>query len=222
MSARCSNSSCNADSSCGGESSYRWVLWVALSVNAAMFVVEMVAGVLADSSSPQADAMDFLADAANYGISLGVLGLALRWRTRAALIKGISMGLVGIWVVTNTLRHAFSATVPEAPLMGSIGALALLANVGVAVLLYRWRSGDANMRSVWIGSRNDAIGNVAVLLAALGVLGTGAGWPDIVVAAILASLALWGAAQIVRQAGHELRAERTASASGHGSLTSTP
>jgi Co/Zn/Cd efflux system component len=184
---------------------WKGVLWIALVVNGAMFLVEIVAGLAAGSSSLQADAVDFLADAANYGISLSVVGLALAWRARAALVKGISMGILGLWVGFNTLWHALSASVPEAEVMGAVGFIALLANVGVALLLYRFRSGEANMRSVWICSRNDAVGNIAVLLAALGVFGTGTGWPDFIVAALMASLALWGAAQVIRQASGELR-----------------
>jgi Co/Zn/Cd efflux system component len=140
----------------------------------------------------------------NYGISLSVVGLALAWRARAALVKGLSMGALGIWVAGSTVWQALAARVPEAEVMGLVGLLALLANLGVAGLLFRYRTGDANMRSVWICSRNDAVGNVAVLLAALGVFGTGTGWPDIAVAAMMASLAIWGAAQVVRQATREL------------------
>lgn len=188
---------------------YRQALWLALGINAAMFLAELAAGLAAGSVSLQADSLDFLADAANYGISLSVLGLALAWRARAALAKGVSMGLVGLWVAGSTLGHVLAATLPVAEVMGAVGILALLANLGTAILLYRYRAGDANMRSVWICSRNDAIGNIAVLLAALGVFGTGAGWPDIIVAAIMAALALAGAAQIVRQAMKELRAGRS-------------
>ena len=183
---------------------YRKVLWLALAINALMFLTELVAGLLSGSASLQADALDFLADAANYGISLSVVGLALAWRARAALVKGLSMGALGIWVAGSTVWQALAARVPEAEVMGLVGLLALLANLGVAGLLFRYRTGDANMRSVWICSRNDAVGNVAVLLAALGVFGTGTGWPDIAVAAMMASLAIWGAAQVVRQATREL------------------
>lgn len=184
---------------------YHWVLWAALAINAMMFGTELIAGLAAGSASLQADALDFLSDAANYGISLSVAGLALAWRARAALVKGISMGLLGLWVAGSTFHHALIGTLPQAEVMGAIGILALIANGGVALMLYRYRQGNSNMRSVWICSRNDAIGNVAVLLAALGVFGTGSGWPDIIVAGIMASLALWGAVQIMRQAVNELR-----------------
>jgi Co/Zn/Cd efflux system component len=184
---------------------YGRVLWIALAVNAAMFLAEMSAGIISGSVSLQADALDFLADAANYGISLLVIGMSLAWRARAALVKGVSMGAFGLYVGGSVFWHAYAGTVPEAEVMGIVGVLALAANAGVAVLLFRYRAGDANMRSVWICSRNDALGNAAVLLAALGVFGTGTGWPDLVVATIMAGLALTGAVQIVRQASRELR-----------------
>jgi cation diffusion facilitator family transporter len=189
----------------GQDQRYRRVLWIALAVNAGMFLTEMIAGFAANSTALQADALDFLSDAANYGISLSVLGLALVWRARAALFKGLSMGALGLFIAGSAVWHAVAGTVPEARIMGIVGVLALVANVGVAFMLYRYRSGDSNMRSVWICSRNDAIGNVAVVFAALGVFGTGTGWPDVIVAAIMASLALWGAGQVIRQAGEELR-----------------
>lgn len=190
------------------DKTYRRVLWAALLINAAMFLVEMIAGVTAGSASLKADAMDFMSDAANYAVSLFVLGMALAWRAKAALVKGLSLGVVGLWVAASTVSNAVSGTVPEAQIMGMVGFLALASNVGVAALLYAHRQGDANMRSVWICSRNDAIGNVAVMLAALGVFGTGTGWPDIIVAAILAALAIWGATRIIRQSLAELQSLR--------------
>jgi Co/Zn/Cd efflux system component len=188
---------------------YRRVLWIALAINGGMFLTELAAGLAAGSASLQADALDFLSDAANYAISLLVAGLALAWRARAAMVKGLSMGLLGLWVAGNTLSHALRGTLPHAEVMGAIGVLALLANGGVALMLYRYRGGDSSMRSVWICSRNDALGNLAVALAALGVFDTGTGWPDVVVAAVMASLSLWGALQIVDQASTELRDRRT-------------
>ena len=185
--------------------SWRRALWIGLAVNAGMFLAEILAGVAAGSVSLQADALDFLGDAANYAISLGVAGMVLAWRARAALLKGASLGVLGLWVLGSTTWHAWAGTLPQAEVMGVVGTIALLANAGVAVMLYRYRSGDANMRSVWICSRNDAIGNLAVLLAAAGVFGTGTGWPDFVVAAIMAALGISGGWQIVRQARGELR-----------------
>ncbi|WP_456306316.1 cation transporter [Novacetimonas hansenii] len=185
-----------------GQDDPRWhrALWIALIVNGGFFLTEIIAGVMADSASLQADALDFLGDTANYAISLTVTGMALAWRSRAALLKGGTMLVFALWVLGNTLWHAWSGTLPHAETMGLIGALALLANGGVALMLYRFRSGDANMRSVWICSRNDAIGNLAVLLAALGVFGTGTGWPDIIVAFIMGGLGLHGGTQIVLHA----------------------
>lgn len=184
---------------------WRRALWIALGVNAGMFAVEMAAGAAADSRALQADALDFLGDAANYAISLLVAGMALAWRARAALAKGITLiGLSG-WVMITAALAALSGAAPQPKLMGIIGALALAANAGVAIMLYRFRTGDANMRSVWICSRNDAIGNIAVMAAALGVFGTGTAWPDLIVAAILALLGISGGIQIVQQARLELR-----------------
>ena len=183
---------------------YRRVLWVALAVNLAMFFVEIGAGLAAQSVSLLADSLDFLGDAGNYGISLFVLGMALQWRARASLLKAASMGAFGAWVAVTTVQHALAGTVPAAPVMGMVGALAFAANLGVAALLYRWREGDSNMRSVWICTRNDAIGNLAVLAAAAGVLGSGTGWPDYLVAAVMSGLALVGAFQVARQAMAEL------------------
>ncbi len=183
---------------------YRRVLWAALAINAAMFVVEIVAGTAAGSASLLADSLDFLADSANYAISLLVLGSVLAVRAKAALAKGISLGVIGLAVAGNVVYQIMNGQVPEAEVMGAIGLLALVANVASAIMLFAFRRGDANMRSVWICSRNDAIGNIAVMLAAVGVFGTGTNWPDIIVAAVMAGLALSGAVQIVRQARQEL------------------
>lgn len=187
---------------------YRRVLWLALAINGAMCLIEIGAGVLAGSVALQADALDFLGDAANYAISLAVLGWSLRWRAGTALLKGLSMGLFGLWVLFNTILHAVSGTVPEPALMGAVGSLALAANVAVALMLYRFRTGDSNMRSVWLCSRNDAIANIAVMVAASGVFLSGTGWPDLLVGAVMALLALSAAAQVLRQAAAELRPER--------------
>jgi Co/Zn/Cd efflux system component len=187
---------------------YRRVLWIVLAINAGMFLVEIIAGLAAESASLQADALDFLADAANYGISLFVVGLALRYRATAALTKGLSMGAFGLWVIGTVIWHAIAGTVPEAITMGAVGIAALLANGASFGLLWAYRTGDANMHSVWLCSRNDVIANLAVLLAALGVFGTGTGWPDVIVATVMASLALQGAWVVVRQSLAELRLDR--------------
>lgn len=180
------------------------VLWIALAINSAMFLAEIVSGVASGSASLQADAIDFLSDAANYAISLGVAGMALTWRARAAQLKGWSLGLLGVAVLLSTAWHALSGTLPKADTMGAVAVLALLANGGVALLLYRFRTGDANMRSVWICSRNDVIGNLAVLAAAAGVFGTGTAWPDLIVATVMAALSVSGGWQIMRHARSEL------------------
>ena len=187
---------------------WRTVLWVALIVNATMFAVELYAGAAADSHALKADALDFFGDAANYAISLLVAGMALAWRARAAVLKGATLTLLGLYVVGATAWAAYYGTLPEADVMGVVGVLALVANAAVAIMLYRFRSGDANMRSVWICSRNDAIGNVAVVAAALGVFGTGTAWPDLIVAAIMAALGISGGWQIMRLARQELRSVR--------------
>lgn len=192
------------DAAAHNDPRWRRVLWIALTVNAAMFVVEMVAGVAADSRSLQADALDFFGDAANYAISLGVAGMALAWRARAALVKATSMLAFGIWVIGYAIYGLMEGANPEPATMGVVGTLALTTNVIVALMLFRFRKGDANMRSVWICSRNDAIGNIAVLGAALGVFGTGDAWPDLLVASIMAGLALWGSAEVFGQARKEL------------------
>ncbi|WP_284619429.1 cation transporter [Aquabacterium humicola] len=182
----------------------RRVLWIALIVNAAMAAVEIGGGLQSASVSLLADAVDFFGDAANYGLSLAVLSLGLAWRARAAAVKGWSMGLYGAGVLLHALWNAANGRTPEPIMMGLIGTLALTANLGVAALLYRWRDGDANMRSVWLCTRNDAIGNLAVLAAAAGVFGTGTRWPDLLVAAVMALLALSAAFSVVRQARAEL------------------
>jgi len=186
---------------------YRRVLWAALVINAAMFVVELAGSLHAGSVSLLADAVDFFGDAANYGISLLVLSMALTWRARAALFKGLTMGAFGGFVLGRAAWSAATGVVPEPVTMGAIGTLALLANASVAAMLYAWREGDANMRSVWLCSRNDAIGNLAVMAAALGVFGTGSGWPDLAVAVVMGVLALSAARSVIQQARAELRPE---------------
>jgi Co/Zn/Cd efflux system component len=170
-----------------------------------MFLVEIGAGLAAGSASLQADALDFFGDAANYAISLMVVGMALRYRASAALAKGATMGLFGLWIVGTIIWHAMHGTLPSALTMGAVGFAALVANAASFGLLWAYRSGDANMRSAWICTRNDVLGNLAVLFAAAGVFGTGTGWPDVIVAAIMAGLALQGATTVMRQSLGELR-----------------
>jgi len=194
-----------------GNAGYRRALWLVLGINAAMFLVEIGAGLAAGSASLQADALDFLGDAANYGISLFVVGMALRYRAMAALAKGLSMGGFGIWVLVTVIWHAVHGTLPSAITMGTVGSAALAANAASFAILWLYRAGDANMRSAWICTRNDVLGNLAVLLAALGVSGTGTGWPDTAVAATMAALALQGASTVLRQSFAELRQPQLAS-----------
>jgi len=184
---------------------YKGRLWAVILLNATMFGVEMGGGVMAGSQALQADALDFLGDTLTYGMSLAVIGLSLRVRATAALIKATTLALMGLWVFGSTVWHAFVLGTPRAEVMGSIGFLALAANVVSVLILLKYKDGDANVRSVWLCSRNDAIGNVAVMLAALGVWSTATGWPDIIVAAILASLFLNSASKILRQALGEWR-----------------
>jgi len=183
---------------------YKKVLWAVLAINAAMFAIEIGAGLMAGSASLQADALDFLGDAANYALSLIVVGMTLRARATAALVKGVSMATLGLWVLAVTGWHAWHHTLPQAFTMGAVGATALLANAGSFALLWRYRSGDSNMHSAWICTRNDVLGNCAVLAAAAGVFGVSAGWPDLIVATIMAALGLQGALVVVRRAAGEL------------------
>jgi len=188
---------------------YRAALWMVLAINAIMFAVEIGAGFLSGSAALQADSLDFLADASNYGISLLVVGMALQARAYAALAKAGSMLVLGIWVLFVAIYHMLTGTVPEAHTMGIVGASALVANAASFGILWRFREGDSNMRSAWICTRNDVLGNFAVLLAAIGVFGSGTGWPDVIVASIMAALAIQGATTVLPQALAELRSIRS-------------
>src|SRR5689334_18593049 len=191
---------------------YQRVLWVVIALNAAMFVVEMAAGQAASSQALKADALDFLADALTYGLSLAVIGQSLRRRSQAAMLKGVSLSAMGLWVLGSTAWQVLVLGMPSAEIMGGIAVLALATNLASVLLLLRWRDGDANVRSVWLCSRNDAIGNVAVMLAALGVWGSGSGWPDIAVAAVMAGLFLTSSVKILRQAWGEHESSRLVAA----------
>lgn len=189
----------------GWDCRYRQILWIILIINASMFVVEILSGLYAGSQSLLADALDFFGDAANYAISLYVLNKTINVRAKASLIKGSTMGVFGLWVLGSTAYKAITVGIPHSEVMGIVGFIALLANVFSAFLLFKYRSGDSNRESVWICSRNDAIANIAVILAALGVHLTGTKWPDLLVAAIIAGLALSGAIRIIKKARDELR-----------------
>lgn len=203
---------CHADhcTAARADGTYRRVLWAVLAINAAGFAVEGTAGILSGSVALKADALDFMGDAANYGISLYAVGMSLRWRSGAALAKAAGMGLIGLWVLGEALYRVFVVGVPSAFTMGAIGALALLANLACALLLFRFRQGDADMRSVWLCSRNDVVGNLAVLLAASGVFATGTAWPDLTVATLMSTLYLTATAQVMKHALAERRTGRPA------------
>ncbi len=207
MAADCCGSNVRFD---GLSADYRRRLWAVIAINAGMFIVETGGGALAGSQALQADALDFLGDALTYGITLAVIGSPVAVRARAAFIKGISLTLMGLWVFGATAYHVLILGVPRAELMSAIGFLALAANVVSVLLLAKYKDGDANVRSVWLCSRNDAIGNVAVILAAIAVWITATKWPDLLVAAIMAGLFLYSSAQILRQATQEMRTARTA------------
>lgn len=194
----------------GASTAYRRTLWAVIAINAAMFATEVAASLASGSMALQADALDFLADSATYALSLWVIARPPRWRANAALLKGGSLGVLGAWVLAQTLWRVLSPGPPEAIVMGGIGVLALCANLASVLLLLRFRDGDANVRSVWLCSRNDAIGNIAVVIAAGGVFATGTAWPDLIVAGAMASLFLSSSFRIVRQALGE-RAQLAAS-----------
>ncbi|CAN7418716.1 cation transporter [Phyllobacterium sp. LjRoot231] len=187
----------------GVDPRYKRILWTVIAINGAMFLTEMVAGQLAGSQALKADALDFLADTVTYGLSLAVIGASLRTRATAALFKGLSLSVMAVWVFGSTIYQVFVLGLPSAEVMGVIGFLALAANLGSVVLLRPYKDGDANVRSVWLCSRNDAIGNVVVMAAALGVWGTSTAWPDLAVAALMAGIFLTSSMQILRQAWSE-------------------
>jgi Co/Zn/Cd efflux system component len=189
---------------------YRRILWLVIAINASMFLVEMLAGQLAGSQALQADALDFLGDTTTYGISLAVIGQPLRLRARAAILKGLSLSLMGLWVLGSTAYHVLVLNAPRAEIMGGIGILALAANLASVLLLLRYKDGDANVRSVWLCSRNDAIGNLMVMAAAVAVWGSATAWPDLLVAGIMAGVFMTSATQILRQALAEARSEGAA------------
>ena len=191
---------------------YRRVLWIALAVNAVMFFVELAAGYRSGSLSLLADAIDFGGDAANYAVSLAVLSATFGLRARTALLKAFCMMGFGVFVLSRAVWSVFHGVAPDAATMGAIGLLALVANVTVAWMLYAFREGDANMRSVWLCSRNDAISNIAVMIAAVGVMGSGSAWPDLAVAAVMATLALSGGWAVLQHARRELALDNHAQA----------
>jgi Co/Zn/Cd efflux system component len=208
---------CDEDAACGCHGGvprfdgldprYKRVLWTVIGINGAMFLTEMIAGHIAGSQALKADALDFLADTVTYGLSLAVIGASLRTRATAALFKGLSLSLMAFWVFGSTIYHTLILGLPSAELMGGIAVLAFAANLASVLMLMRYKDGDANVRSVWLCSRNDAIGNVVVMIAAAGVWGTGTAWPDLGVAALMAGIFLTSSLQILKQARTEFRTE---------------
>lgn len=201
MSCSCGETAATASAAPG----FRRALIAVIAINAAMFAVEMTAGSLGNSQALKADALDFLGDSLTYAMSLAVLGMALRWRALAALLKGATLGVLGAWVLGATAYRTLVLGMPDATVMGSVGVLACLANLASVLILLKHREGDANVRSVWLCSRNDAVGNLAVVAAASGVWASESAWPDLAVAAGLAGLFVWSAVAIVRRALGELR-----------------
>lgn len=185
--------------------SFRRVLWLALVINAIMFVAEFSSAFFAGSVSLQADALDFLGDTVTYALTLMALGFSLQVRAKVALFKGISLGVLGLWVYGQMFYYLLNDQIPSYEIMGVMGIIAFLANLFSAVLLYRYRVGDSNMQSVWLCSRNDAIGNLAIIVAASGVFATGSGWPDFAVATIMASLSVTASYRIIKLATQEMR-----------------
>ncbi|MDF0749706.1 cation transporter [Marinobacter sp. 71-i] len=205
--------SCSAPEPKSPAPGFRKALWIALWVNLIMFLVEGAASLQSGSVSLLADAIDFFGDSANYLLSLSVLSMGMLWRGRAAMVKGITMAVFGIAVLGRAVWVAQSGITPEPMTMGAIGLLALLANVGVAIMLFKFREGDSDMRSVWLCSRNDAIGNIAVMVAALGVFGTGTAWPDLAVATVMGGLAITAGVSVVRHARKDIEGAKQASVS---------
>jgi Co/Zn/Cd efflux system component len=209
--------SCDADAACGCHGGvprfdgldprYKLVLWTVITINGVMFLTEIVGGQLAGSQALKADALDFLADTVTYGLSLAVIGASLQTRATAALFKGLSLSVMAFWVLGSTIYHTIILGLPSAEVMGGIAVLALTANLASVLMLMRYKDGDANVRSVWLCSRNDAIGNVVVMIAALGVWSTSTAWPDLAVAALMAGIFLSSSVQILRQAWVEYRTE---------------
>jgi Co/Zn/Cd efflux system component len=200
----------------GMNDDYKRRLILVTAINAGMFIVEMAAGYLAGSQALKADALDFGADAATYALSFWAIGRSQLVRTSAAVIKGASLLVIGLWIATTTLYQFFVRGVPEAQVMGLIGFAALAANLLSVYLLLAYKDGDANIRSVWLCSRNDAIGNVAVMVAAGLVALLNSGTPDLIVAGVMAALFLSSSYQILRQSWTEWQQEKAHTGHGHG------
>lgn len=184
---------------------FRKILWVALVLNFGMFIVEFSASFSADSVSLIADSIDFFGDSANYAVSLFVLGLGVATRAKASLLKAATMAAFGFWVIGTTIYNAIFISSPEPQMMGLLGLIAMLVNLVVALMLYSFRDGDSNMRSVWLCTRNDVIGNIAVIIAASGVFITTTRWPDLIVAFGMGILSLHSSLEVIKVAKLELK-----------------
>ena len=187
---------------------YRRALWIVVILNVGYGVIEMVGGFLAGSQAVKADALDFIGDGLITFLGLLAIGWSLAWRARSALIQGIFLGVLGFGVLATTLWRAFTQTMPDAGLMGLFGIIALVVNVLAVLPLMRFRKGDSNMRAVWLFSRNDAIGNAAVVVAAGLVAWLGSAWPDLIVAFGIAGLFLHSSWSIIRDAKDDLKTSR--------------
>jgi cation diffusion facilitator family transporter len=184
---------------------YRRALWIVVALNVGMGVAEMIGGFLAGSQALKADALDFFGDGVITLFGLLAFGWSLTWRARAALTQGVFLGVMGIGVIVTTAYRVLVLHTPEADIMGLFGVIALAVNVTAALVLIPHRTGDANVRAVWLFSRNDALGNIAVVMAAGLVAWTGTAWPDLVVAAVIAGLFLQSAWSILKDARRDLR-----------------
>lgn len=183
---------------------YRTALTIVVVLNLAFGLCELVGGFIADSQALKADSLDFLGDGSISLLGLIALAWSARARARVALTQGLFLGALGIGVIAFAIWRALHATVPEAELMGGIGVVALAVNITAALVLARFREGDANLQAIWLFSRNDAIANIVVIVAAGLVAWTGSAWPDLVVAGVIALLFLHSAYEIVRSARSEL------------------
>jgi len=183
---------------------YKLALWIVMVLNVVYGAAEIGGGFLAGSQGLKADALDFLGDGTITLLGLLAIGWGQVWRARAALVQGVFLAIIGACVLAATVYRVFVLQLPEAELMGVFGVGALVVNALCALILMKHRSGDANVQAVWLFSRNDALGNIAILAAAGLVWLTATPWPDLIVAGVIAGLFLQGAWKIIGRANHEL------------------
>lgn len=184
---------------------YRRALWTVVALNVGFGVLELIGGIVSESQALKADALDFIGDGLITLFGIVAIGWSLVWRARSALAQGLFLAGLGLGVLVNTAYRALVQQQPEAEMMGVVAVAALVVNVLAAVVLVPHRAGDANARAIWLFSRNDAIGNAAVVVAAILVSWSGTPWPDLLVAGVVASLFLHSAWAIVRDASSDLR-----------------